>query len=44
MRAYLEKYPHTAPEFHERNPRYVAFDQYFTAKLQEYGDMMKREG
>lgn len=42
MRNYLEKFPHTAPAYNDRDPRYVAFDGYFSSKLAEYSEMVKR--
>lgn len=40
MRSYLEKYPHTAPAFRDQDPRYLAFDRYFTAKVAEFQAML----
>ena len=44
MRNHLEKYPHTAKPFHDQDPRYVAFDSYFSARLAEFRDMAKTTG
>lgn len=44
MRSYLEKYPHTAPAFRDQDPRYLAFDRYFTGKVNEYQRLLNRTG
>lgn len=41
MRRYLEAYPHTAPAYEARRPRYVAFDKYFSATLADFQDRKK---
>jgi hypothetical protein len=38
MRRYLEQHPHTAPAFHERSPRYVAFEEYYSSVLADFQD------
>lgn len=40
-RRHLEKYPHTAPAYDDQNPRYVAFDNYYSAKLAEFSESKK---
>ncbi len=40
----LEKYPHTAKSYDERGDRWHSFERYFTGKLDEYRQMMKRDG
>jgi len=44
MRQHLEKYPHTAVPYHDQDPRYVAFDNYFTSKLNEFAERVKTTG
>ena len=43
MYSYVEKYPHTAPEFYGQRPRYVEFMRYFLGKKREY-EMVIRHG
>lgn len=44
MRKHLEKYPHTAVAFHDQDPRYVAFDRYYSSKLSEFTEKMQTTG
>lgn len=44
MREYLETYPHTAPSYRDQDPRYLAFDRYFTGKVNEFRTLMKTTG
>lgn len=41
---YMEKYPHTAPAFHDQNPRFAAAKRYYLSKVSEYADMVKKDG
>lgn len=43
-RMYLEKYPHTAPAFDVEDSRYLAFDRYFTGKVNEFRSLMSHTG
>jgi hypothetical protein len=43
-REYLQKYPHTADSFGDANPRYIAWDRYYSAKCNEFLALAKREG
>ena len=38
---YLEKHPHTAPQFHAQRPRFVAFRAYFLNTVAEFKEAMK---
>lgn len=44
MRKHLKDYPHTAVAFHDQDPRYVAMDRYFNARLAEYTEMVQTKG
>ncbi len=44
MKRYLEKYPHTAPAYTERRPRYVAFEKYFASMLADFQDRKETGG
>lgn len=39
--SYQEKHQHTAPPFHERDPRYAAFERYYRGKFAEYSELVK---
>lgn len=43
MYCYVEKFPHTAPEFHGQRPRYVEFMRYFLGKKREYEVAINRK-
>lgn len=44
MRDHLEKYPHTAKPFHEQDPRYVAFDNFYSSRLFEFQEKLSEQG
>lgn len=44
MRNHLEKYPHTAVPYFDQDPRYVAFDTYFSSRLAEFESRLKHTG
>lgn len=41
---YIEKFPHTAPEYHEQGMRYMEFKRYFLARKHEYEEAMRHSG
>lgn len=41
MRAYLEKHPHTAPPYLQRQPRYVAIEKYYTSVVADFEDLKR---
>ncbi len=41
---YQRRFPHTAPAYYERNPRFIAFEEYFVAKFVVFAKMRYEVG
>lgn len=41
---YLDKYPHTAPAYHDQDPRFANCKRYYLGKVSEYTALVEREG
>jgi hypothetical protein len=44
MRRHLERFPHTAVAYHEQEPRFIAFESYYSSRLSEFEERVRDTG
>lgn len=42
--SYLQKFPHTAPPYEDQDPRFLAFERYYLARLSDYRERLEQLG